>query len=82
MGCIAALLEYEVNLDLKNSKGKRALDIAQEGETGDCKRCASYIIKKMGKKIQCLLFYTYIIVFFINFYLHRITFKHLFETLK
>ena len=51
LGCVAALLEYEVNLDLKNSKGKRALDVAQEGETGDCKKCASYIVRKMCKTI-------------------------------
>ena len=51
LGCLAALLEYEVNLDLKNSRGKKALDVALDGETSDCKKCADYILKKMSKAL-------------------------------
>ena len=49
LACLAALLEYEVNLDLKNTKGKKALDVALDGKTGDCKKCADYIVEKMSE---------------------------------
>lgn len=69
LGCITALLEYEVNLDLKNSKGKTALDVAEEGETGDCKKSASYIVKKMSKISGFNIFNIFMWIFFTFNYL-------------
>ena len=54
LACLAKLLEYEVNLDLKNSQGKTALTVALEGETNDCRSCAEHIQKKMSRKFLSL----------------------------
>jgi len=54
LACLAKLLEYEVNLDLKNSQGKTSLTVAMDGETSDCQNCAEHIQKKMSKPLSSL----------------------------
>nr|XP_047128450.1 leucine-rich repeat serine/threonine-protein kinase 1 [Hydra vulgaris] len=48
--CVAALLEYEINFDLKNSKSKTALDLAKESNTLEGRYCAELIKEAIIQK--------------------------------
>lgn len=47
---LAALLEYEVNMDIKNSGGKRALDLALEEKSNNHTKCVDMINKFKEQK--------------------------------